>query len=58
MKINKDNICKNETRVDHNYKVGDKVMLNNQVIITGTDTYWHLTYGTYPYYNSLCARGG
>ena len=29
-KINKDNICGNIKRVDHDYKVGDKVMLNNQ----------------------------
>ena len=27
--INKDNIRKNINRVDHDYKVGDKVMLNN-----------------------------
>ena len=27
--INTDYICKNITGVDHDYKVGDKVMLNN-----------------------------
>ena len=27
--INKDNIRKNKIQVDHGYKVGDKVMLNN-----------------------------
>ena len=27
--LNKDNISKNRKRVDHAYKVGDKVMLNN-----------------------------
>ena len=27
--INKDNIRKNNKRVDHEYKVGDKIMLNN-----------------------------
>ena len=27
--INKYNICENNKRVDHDYKVGDKVMLNN-----------------------------
>ena len=27
--INKDNICENIKRVDHDYKVVDKVMLNN-----------------------------
>ena len=29
MQINKDRIRKNSKRVDHNYKVGDKFMLNN-----------------------------
>ena len=29
MQINKDNICKNNKRVDHDYKVGDKAMLTN-----------------------------
>ena len=28
--INKDNIHKNNKRVDHNYKVGDKFILNNR----------------------------
>ena len=28
-KINKDNIRENRNRVDHDYNVGDKVMLNN-----------------------------
>ena len=28
-KINKDNIRENNKRVDYNYKVGDKVMINN-----------------------------
>ena len=28
--INKDNICKNKNRVDHKYKVGDKIMINNR----------------------------
>ena len=28
--INKDNICENMKRNYHNYKVRDKVMLNNQ----------------------------
>ena len=27
--INKDNICENSKRIDHDYKVGDKVILNN-----------------------------
>ena len=27
--INKDNICENNKRVDYNYRVGDKVMINN-----------------------------
>ena len=27
--MNKENICENNKRVDHYYKVGDKVMLNN-----------------------------
>ena len=27
--INKDNICGNNKRVDHNYKVGDKFMITN-----------------------------
>ena len=27
--INKENICKNKHRVDHNYKVGEIVMLTN-----------------------------
>ena len=30
--INKDNIRKNRNRVDHNYKVGSKVMLNNHAV--------------------------
>ena len=30
--INKDNICKNRKRVDHIYKVGDKIMLNSHNI--------------------------
>ena len=29
MQINKDNIRKNRNRVDHDYKVVDKVMINN-----------------------------
>ena len=29
MQINKDNIRKNNKRVDHYYKVGDKAMLTN-----------------------------
>ena len=29
MQINKDNICKNNKIVDHDYKVRDKFMLNN-----------------------------
>ena len=31
--INKDNIRKNNKRVDHDYKVGDKVMLTNKSIL-------------------------
>ena len=27
--INKDNICENGNRVDHHYRVGDNIMLNN-----------------------------
>ena len=27
--INKDNICENRKKVEHNYKVGDKFILNN-----------------------------
>ena len=30
MQINKDNICKNIKLVYHDYKVRDKIMLNNQ----------------------------
>ena len=30
--INKDGICKNIKQVDHDYKAGDKVMLNNHVV--------------------------
>ena len=29
MQINKDNIRKNRNQVDHDYKVGDKFMINN-----------------------------
>ena len=29
--INKDNIRENNKRVDHDYKIGDKVMLDNHV---------------------------
>ena len=31
--INKDNIRKNNKRVDHDYKVGDKVMLANKFYV-------------------------
>ena len=30
--INKDNICKNNKRVDHNYKVGVKAIIDNNAV--------------------------
>ena len=30
--MNKDNIRENNKRVDHDYKVGDKVMINNHYV--------------------------
>ena len=34
MQINKDDICENNERVDYDYKVRDKVMLNNHAVYT------------------------
>ena len=34
MQINKDDICENNERVDYDYKVRDKVMLDNHAVYT------------------------
>ena len=39
MQNNKDNIRENSKRVDHNYKVGDKVTLDNNYALKYDTTY-------------------
>ena len=50
--INKDNIRKNRKRVDHNYKVGDKVMLDNHA------TYKYETPYNGPFLITWCCTNG